>query len=210
MLCFLERREGFAHFKSQISDLKAIAESCSKQLRGWADHLQNSDIRGQRHLNEKTRSSYRSKGDAEEFQKEILAMLPPDHPLRKAEKQGTIFRLLLFNFVFGYIHYFADDGGSGFARVHQFLAAIFIGPFHPHAQLYIKNSLGFGQAAGAGIAAKTGFCRGHGAVLHTENGQPVTHGLQSKNLLAQAPSIPLVVRPGNKPLLSYFKGISRF
>jgi four helix bundle protein len=86
MLCFLERREGFAYFKSQMSDLKAIAESCSKQLRGWADHLQNSDIRGQRHLNEKTRSSYRSKGDAEEFQKEILAMLPPDHPLRKTEK----------------------------------------------------------------------------------------------------------------------------
>ncbi|RPI79919.1 MAG: four helix bundle protein [Desulfobacteraceae bacterium] len=86
MLCCLERRLGFGNFKSQISNLKLIAESCSKQLRGWADHLQNSDIRGQRHLNEKTRSQYRSKNDAEELQKEILAMLPPDHPLRKAEK----------------------------------------------------------------------------------------------------------------------------
>ena len=86
MLCFLERRQGFAHFKSQISNLKSSAESCSRQLRAWADHLQNSDIQGQRHLNEKTRSSYRSKNDAEEFQKELRELLPPDHPLRKAEK----------------------------------------------------------------------------------------------------------------------------
>ena len=85
MLCFLERRDGYAHFKSQISNLKLIAESCSKQLRGWADHLQNSDIRGQRHLNEKTRSSYRSKNDAEEFQEELRDLLPPDHPLRKGK-----------------------------------------------------------------------------------------------------------------------------
>ena len=55
MLCFLERRKGHAHLKSQISNLKSTAESCSRQLRAWADHLQNSDIKGQRHLNEKTR-----------------------------------------------------------------------------------------------------------------------------------------------------------
>jgi four helix bundle protein len=61
MLCFLERRDGCTNFKSQISNLKSIAESCSRQLRAWADHLQNSDIQGQRHLNEKTRFRYHSK-----------------------------------------------------------------------------------------------------------------------------------------------------
>jgi four helix bundle protein len=55
MLCFIERRGAFAHLNSQISDFKSIAESCSRQLRAWADHLQNSDIKGQRHLNERTR-----------------------------------------------------------------------------------------------------------------------------------------------------------
>lgn len=83
MLCFLERRSGFANFKSEISNLKVIAESCSRQLRGWADQLQNSDIRGQRHLTEKTKTQYRSKKDADEFQKELLERLPPNHPLRK-------------------------------------------------------------------------------------------------------------------------------
>ncbi|SPD72367.1 S23 ribosomal protein [uncultured Desulfobacterium sp.] len=85
MLCFLERRGGFANFKSQISNLKSIAESCSRQLRAWADHLQNSEIKGQRHLTEKTRSSYRSRKEADEFQNQLLSILPPDHPMRKGK-----------------------------------------------------------------------------------------------------------------------------
>ncbi len=85
MLCFLERRPGLANFKSQISNLKSMAESCSRQLRGWADHLQNSDIKGQRHLNDKTRASYHSKKGLKEFQDELQQRLPPDHPLRKGK-----------------------------------------------------------------------------------------------------------------------------
>jgi len=86
MLCFLERRSGFANFKSQISNLKFLSESCSRQSRAWADHLQNSDIKGQWHLNEKARLHYDSKKDAEEFQNELQKRLPPDHPLRKGKK----------------------------------------------------------------------------------------------------------------------------
>lgn len=83
MLCFLERRKGFAHFKSQISDLKSIAESCSRQLRAWADHLQNSDIKGQRHLNEKTRQRYDAEKMADQFERQLMNSLPADHPMRK-------------------------------------------------------------------------------------------------------------------------------
>ena len=83
MLCFIERREGFAHFKSQISNLKSIAESCSRQIRAWADHLQNSDIKGQRHLNKRTRAQYNQGKEEENFREELLNKLPPDHPLRK-------------------------------------------------------------------------------------------------------------------------------
>jgi four helix bundle protein len=83
ILCFLERRECFADFKSQISDLKFLSESCSRQLRAWADHLQNSDISGQRHLNEKSKSRYHLKKDVEAFEKTLLDHLPPDNPFRK-------------------------------------------------------------------------------------------------------------------------------
>ena len=83
MLCFIERRQRLSDLKSQISDLKLIAESCSRQLRAWADHLQNSDIQGQRHLNKETRQSYDAERTATEFQKELQGRLPPNHPLRK-------------------------------------------------------------------------------------------------------------------------------
>lgn len=86
MLCFLERRKGFDHFKSQISNLKSTAESCSRQLRAWADHLQNSDIQGQRHLNEKTRRHYIKGKEAKEFELDLLNYLPLNHPSRKGIK----------------------------------------------------------------------------------------------------------------------------
>lgn len=87
MLCFLERRSAFSNLKSQISNLKSLAESCSRQLRAWADHLQNSEIKGQRHLTDKTRRQYRSGKEAEEFQQELLDRLPDNHPLKKARKK---------------------------------------------------------------------------------------------------------------------------
>ena len=88
MLCFLERRARFGDLKSEISGLKSIAESCSRQLRAWADSLQNSEIKGQRHLNDRTRSSAEQKRQAEAFQKELLNHLPANHPLRR-KPEGT-------------------------------------------------------------------------------------------------------------------------
>jgi hypothetical protein len=70
-----------------FSNFKSIAESCSRQLRGWADYLQHSEIKGQRHLNDKTRRHYDAAKTAEEFQQELLERLPPDHPLRKRSRQ---------------------------------------------------------------------------------------------------------------------------
>lgn len=83
MLCYFERRPKLQNFKSQIADLKSIAESCSRQVRAWADHLQNSDIKGQRHLNDKTRVIAKQRKGAEDFQKMLQESLPEDHPLRR-------------------------------------------------------------------------------------------------------------------------------
>src|SRR5436190_4250042 len=58
MLILASRRPYLSNLKSEISNLRGLAESCSRQIRGWADSLQNSDIAGQRHLNEKTRGYY--------------------------------------------------------------------------------------------------------------------------------------------------------
>jgi four helix bundle protein len=71
ILCLLDRMERFKHLRSEISDLKLMAESCSRQLRGWADHLQNTPIGGQRHLNEATRAEFDQGRKAEAFREKL-------------------------------------------------------------------------------------------------------------------------------------------
>jgi len=88
MLILLSRRPWVAeNLKSQIKDLRLIAESCSRQLRAWADSLQNSDITGPRHLNDKSRANYQKstsrKQGAAAFQELLAQHLPPGHPGRK-------------------------------------------------------------------------------------------------------------------------------
>ncbi len=95
MLCLRERRAARrswpADLKSQISNLKSTAESCSRQLRAWADSLQNSDIQGQRHLTGKSRAMDEQKKRAANFEKQLLRGLPASHPLRRsAEERGPI------------------------------------------------------------------------------------------------------------------------
>jgi len=87
MLLFTERFPEAAHLASQIPDLKSKAESCSRQIRGWTDNLQNSDIKGPRHLNENTRGIYEAKRRADAFEKQLQETLrkarPQDYPEEK-------------------------------------------------------------------------------------------------------------------------------
>jgi four helix bundle protein len=71
MLHFLHRLPEFENFRSEISDLKFRAESVSRQLRAWADSLQNSDIRGQRYLTEKSRRVEKQQRERVEFLSEL-------------------------------------------------------------------------------------------------------------------------------------------
>jgi four helix bundle protein len=67
MLILTERLPYFVHLKSQISNLKSSAESISRQLRAWADSLQNSEISGQRYLTDRVRLRDEQKKRSEAF-----------------------------------------------------------------------------------------------------------------------------------------------
>jgi len=71
MLCLLERLPDFNNLKFEISNLKLVSEGVSRQLRAWADSLQNSDIRGQRYLTDKTKNRTKETREREEFLKEL-------------------------------------------------------------------------------------------------------------------------------------------
>ena len=86
MLNYFERRPALEDFKSQISNLKSQAEACSRQLRAWADSLQNSPIRGQRHLNNAERNRHEQKKKTDAFLEKLTAALPDGHPAKKTSK----------------------------------------------------------------------------------------------------------------------------
>jgi four helix bundle protein len=71
MLCVMERMSAFSDLKSEISNLKSLAETISRQLRGWTQHLQDSPIRGQRYLTAKTKQADAARRSREEFIKEL-------------------------------------------------------------------------------------------------------------------------------------------
>ena len=87
MLCLLERKPELHHLKSQIADLKSSAESCSRQLRAWAETLQNSDIPGTRYLNDNVRQREQQKKRAADAQQRLLDALPLNHPLRRKPEE---------------------------------------------------------------------------------------------------------------------------
>ena len=93
MLCVMERMSAFDNLKSDILNFKFTCENISRQIRGWADSLQNSDIKGQRHLNDETRQRYeRQQKQAEieqkrrQFQQELEARLKREAAQRNQDR----------------------------------------------------------------------------------------------------------------------------
>jgi four helix bundle protein len=88
MLLVMLRRPWISDCKPEVEQMIALAESCSRQLRAWADTLQNSDITGPRNLNEQSRNDWQKQqtrsGSAARFhemQRQQMLSLAVDHPM---------------------------------------------------------------------------------------------------------------------------------
>ncbi len=71
MLCLLQRIPGICDLESEISGLKTKAESISRQLGAWTRALQDSGLKGQRYVTEKTRATEKVARERDEFLKEL-------------------------------------------------------------------------------------------------------------------------------------------
>lgn len=93
MLAVMERmlgeesnlRSQISNLKSQIADFKSVCEGVSRQIRGWANSLQNSEVKGPRHLNDKTRQAIEQRQQRDTFQKQLDAL--NEEARRKRETQ---------------------------------------------------------------------------------------------------------------------------
>ena len=71
MLCLLDRIPIFRTLNKETALLKKKAESCSRQLKAWALSLQNSDFKGERHVNQKVKRATEAAREREEFLNEL-------------------------------------------------------------------------------------------------------------------------------------------
>lgn len=88
MLHLLDRLSAFEHLRSEISDLRSLSESISRQLRAWADSLQNTDIKGQRYLSEQVRKEHEHKARAAAFWAELDRIRAGDGTALERQARG--------------------------------------------------------------------------------------------------------------------------
>lgn len=74
----INRLSAFVHLKSAVSDLTSLAAGVSRQLSAWAQSLQNTDIRGPKHLTDKSKQAWQENKNAVEF----MDKLKRDHAAR--------------------------------------------------------------------------------------------------------------------------------
>lgn len=82
MLRLLDSTPIFSELKTDILELIPLSLSISRQLRSCADSLQNTDIRGQRYLNERSRQSAKEAQERDEFLEELKR-------IREGKRPGT-------------------------------------------------------------------------------------------------------------------------
>jgi len=81
----MERLPALRELGPPIRPLKTKAESCSRQLKGWAQSLQDSDYKGERNVNRKTRRIDQAAREPEEFLKELAEIRAKGSTARRNE-----------------------------------------------------------------------------------------------------------------------------
>lgn len=71
MGCLLNRLSPFQSLATEISSAKAKAESCSRQFKAWIQSIQDSNFKGERHVNARTKHQDREALERNEFLKEL-------------------------------------------------------------------------------------------------------------------------------------------
>ena len=91
MLSIMERLAGLQSHLPTLRQLRLTAEGISRQLRAWADSLQNSDIAGQRYLNDASRAKFERRKRVAAFEAKLdqVRQGKPFIPDPEPDEEGT-------------------------------------------------------------------------------------------------------------------------
>jgi four helix bundle protein len=71
MICLFERIPELRELRADFPGIKTKAESCSRQLKAWTKSLQDSDLKGKRHVNSRSKRQDQAARERDEFIKEL-------------------------------------------------------------------------------------------------------------------------------------------
>ena len=81
MMAVVHDRPRLRPIVRQLQRIRALAESCARQLTGWSGSIEKLPFEGRRHLPEKERAVRAVKQKAKDFRRDFLRTLKPSHPL---------------------------------------------------------------------------------------------------------------------------------
>ena len=86
MMAVVKDRPRLKPFIRHLQEIRALAESCSRQLGAWSTSIEESPIKGKRYADRQTRESQRASQAAKEFRINFLRNLKPEHPLYRSNE----------------------------------------------------------------------------------------------------------------------------
>jgi four helix bundle protein len=84
MMAVVKDRPKLKRYLSALQRIRTLAESCARQLTGWAGAVDKLPFEGRRHLPRQERSHREAAQKAQEYRLRFLTSLKPTHPLYKS------------------------------------------------------------------------------------------------------------------------------
>lgn len=86
MMAVVKDRPKLKRHVAALQRIRALAESCARQLTGWAGSIEDSPVKGKRHLTGEVREQREVAQKAQDFHLNFLRNLKPEHPLYRSRE----------------------------------------------------------------------------------------------------------------------------
>ena len=81
MMAVVRDRPKLKRFVRDLQEIRALAESCARQLTAWTGSIEASPVKGKRHLTGEVKARREMADKARNFRLNFLRNLRPEHPL---------------------------------------------------------------------------------------------------------------------------------
>jgi four helix bundle protein len=86
MLAVVKNRPKLKPFIRRLQEIRGLAESCGRQLGAWMGSIEDSPVKGKRHLDARGKQAKNNRDAAVEYRLKFLRSLKPEHPLYSTDE----------------------------------------------------------------------------------------------------------------------------